>query len=475
MPNEVLEQLAANQTASVDRLKALLSIPSVATDPAFHADTRKAADWVVAELQSFGMTAQACKTDGQPIVLATAEPSAAAVAAAKSAGGAGSDSDDVPHVLFYGHYDVQPPDPIELWESGPFEPVIKDGAIVARGAADDKGQICTFFESLRAWFETHGGPPVRVTVVIEGEEESGSSQLKPFLQKHADQLRKADIVLISDTMMWDAETPAITYALRGLLYFDIKLHAFSRDLHSGMYGGTIANPCNTLTTILGKLFDDKHRVTIPGFYDDVVALDPVEREEWSKLPFDEAKYLKSIAAAEPYGEAGYDTLERKWARPACDINGIYGGYAGEGAKTVIAGYAGAKVSFRLAANQDPKKIAEAFKAWLSSHDVHGGRWEVTFLGDALPVMTPTDSPYVGAAIRALERSATRPPVLIREGATIPVVSDFKTELGLDSLLIGFSLDSDRIHSPNEKFDLACFNLGCRTHVTLLEEFAKLRK
>lgn len=452
----VHESLQTDHPHAIKRLSEFLAISSVSTDPAYREDTARAAQWVADTLTELGFDTQVHPTEGHPIVMANNR---------------GDDLPaDTPHVLFYGHYDVQPPDPIEQWTTPPFEPAIRNGAIFARGASDDKGQVCCFLEALRAWVNTHGKRPVRVTVLIEGEEECGSVNLQPFIETHRDQL-DADIAVISDTAMWDRHTMAITYGLRGLLYFDVQLHHANRDLHSGMYGGVLANPANTLTRVLGGLFDNDHRVTIPGFYDDVLAVTDDERRRWSDLNFDEAVLLGRINVNQAYGEAGYSTLERKWARPSCDVNGLYGGYGGAGAKTVIPSFVGAKVSFRLAPNQNAQKIADSFTSWIKSHDVHGCRWQITDLGQADPVVVKADSPYVTAASDAIQRCMDKPPVLVREGATIPVVADFKNLLGIDSLLIGFGLSDDCIHAPNEKFDLECFALGCQIHAALLAELA----
>jgi len=459
MLDPVLQYLSKDGPHALERLKQLLAIPSVSTDSAYAEHVAAAAGFVDNCMRSAGLDTHVHTTGGHPIVL-----------------GHNSEDDlpdDVPHVLYYGHYDVQPPDPLDGWISPPFEPTVRDGAIYARGASDDKGQICCFLEALRAWKEVHGKLPIRVTVLIEGEEECGSGHLQSFLESNSHEL-EADVVLISDTTMWDQDTVAITYGLRGMLYYDVKLHGPKRDLHSGMYGGVLANPATILTQVLGGLFDEKHQVTIPGFYDDVLPVDPAERDEWNNLNFDEmGQCLSPVGVDRPFGEQGFSTLERKWARPACDINGLYGGYGGEGAKTIIPSYAGAKVSFRLAPNQDPSKIAVAFEAWLKSHDVHGLRWELTDLGEAMPVVVSHESPFIAAAQRAVENCTQRSAVLVREGATIPVVGQFKELLDMDSLLIGFGLTDDAIHSPNEKFNLDCFSLGCRTHAALIAELASL--
>ncbi len=453
--SDVLEHLKADAPAARERLMELLRIASISTDRAYQSEIARAAAFVREDLSSIGLDARVMETEGHPVVLAKSDPSDALPGAAR--------------VLFYGHYDVQPPDPLELWESPPFEPVVRDGAIVARGACDDKGQTMCFVEAVRAWKRAAGGLPVHVTLLIEGEEECGSVHLAKFLREHREELA-ADVVVISDTSMWDRDTVAITYALRGLVYFDVQLHGPSRDLHSGLYGGTLANPATILTQVLGRLFDVNHRITIPGFYDDVAPVSEAEKKRWEALGFDEARDLLSpIGVAQPFGEAGYSTLERRWARPSCDVNGLYGGYGGEGAKTVIPSFAGAKVSFRIPANMNAKKVAQQFTAWLHSHDTHGLRWKITNHGMANPVAVADDSPFVRAAMRAVETSHGRRPALVREGATIPVVADFKEILGLDSLLIGFGLADDRIHSPNERFDLWRFELGCRTHAALLGE------
>lgn len=457
----VLSHLASDESAAIDRLKALLAIPSISTDSDYAPKVKEAAANIQLLLQQAGLAAHVHLTDGHPIVMAD--------------NAADNLPADAPHILFYGHYDVQPPDPLDQWTTPPFEPTLRDGAIYARGASDDKGQVACFIEALRAWRITHDKLPVRVTVVIEGEEESSSHNLTPFLQKHKEVLSTANVVLICDTTMWNPDTVAITYALRGMLYFDLQLHNAKRDLHSGIYGGTSANPATILTQTLGKLFDEKARVTIPNFYDDVAPINPDEAKQWAKLNFDEMHdLLAPIGVDTPYGEQGFSTLERKWARPACDINGIYGGYMGKGAKTVIPSFAGAKVSFRLAPGQDPIKIAKDFEAWLRSHPTHGCKWQIQNLGHAWPVMTPTDSPYITAAQSAVKTAASKPAVLMREGATIPVVGDFKTILGLDSILVGFALNDDCIHSPNEKFNLKSFELGKRTLAVMLNEMAKVK-
>ncbi len=462
----LLDHLTADQPQAVARLRDFLAIPSVSTDPAYREHVQRGAAWVADYCRDLGLAVEVIPTAGHPVVLASTRPEQVTPPAGTATPA---------KVLFYGHYDVQPADPLSLWTTPPFEPAIRDGAIVARGASDDKGQVLCFLEALRAWKKVHGTFPLHVTVMIEGEEEMGSVHLRPVIEARKAALAQHTVVIVSDTAMWDSDQgprPAITYGMRGLVYFDVKLHGPARDLHSGVYGNTIANPATMLTGVLGRLFDAQHRVTIPGFYDDVLPVSAAERQAWSDLAFDEARFVEAIGLKQGFGEAGYPLLERRWARPACDINGLYGGYMGEGAKTVIPSFAGAKVSFRLAPNQQGDVVAKQFEAWLAGQDVHGCRWDITFMGACDPVMVSRDSPAMRAAFRAIEQVAGQAPVLIRDGATVPVVGDFKKMLGLDSLLIGFGLNDDRIHSPNEKFDLANFYLGCKTHALVLAELAK---
>ncbi len=455
----ISENLSFDRDAAVARLCDFLKIPSVSTDPAYKAHIQEAAQWVTDHIQASGLSAQICTTAGHPVVLART-----------------TDQDvqdpNAPRVLFYGHYDVQPPDPVEKWTTGPFEPTVRDGALYARGASDDKGQVACFLEALRSYKEAGRKLPCHVTVMIEGEEECGSVGLPGFLKERHEQL-KADIVVVSDTTMWDADTPAITYAMRGLVYFDLKLHGPNRDLHSGVYGGSLANPATVLPRVLARLLDDENKVTIPGFYDDVAQLEDEESQRWAGLGFKDKDFLGPLGS-EPFGEAGFSTLERRWARPSCDVNGLYGGYMGEGAKTVIPSFAGAKVSFRIPADMDPDKVARQFTDWLKSHNTGGCRWEITQHGKAYPVAVSIDSPYIAAAGRAIQQAKGRAPVLVRDGATIPVIADFKQKLGLDTLLIGFGLNDDSIHSPDERFGLDRFELGCRTHALLLEQMASVK-
>lgn len=464
MSEAVIQHLQMHTHESLRRLVEFCSIASVGTNPEFAEHMPVAAKWVADHLRASGLDAEICQTGGWPAIVATTRPQQVA-------------NPDAPRVLFYGHYDVQPADPIELWNHDPFGPTIAEGAdgpaLFARGASDDKGQVACFLEALRAYHDTGEKFPGPVTLIIEGEEEGGSENLAPFVEANAQRLA-ADICIVCDTSMWDPNTPAITYGLRGMVYFDVKLHGPSRDLHSGVYGGTLANPATMLTHILGKLVDDNHRISIPGFYDDVVQTTDEEFEQWSSLKFDDVAFTASVGAT-PFGEGGYNTLERRWARPSCDINGLYGGYMQHGAKTVIPSFAGAKVSFRLPPNMDPHKVAKQFTDWLESQQTGGCRWELTNFGEAWPVMTPTDSPYLQAASQAIEAVRHQPPALVREGATIPVVADFKRILNLDTLLIGFGLNSDNIHSPNEHFGLDRFLFGQQALALTLQHIATVRK
>ena len=457
----VLAHVSRNYDVSVERWKDLLRIPSIGANPAHDDDTRRAARWLVDNLASIGFTASLRETPGQPMVVAH-HP--------------GPGDRAGPHVLYYGHYDVQPADPLDLWHSPPFEPTVVEAEhgprMVARGAVDDKGQLMTWLEAMRAWHEVHGTLPVRVTVFLEGEEESGSPSLEPFVRDHKGELT-ADVCVVSDTNMWDIETPALATLLRGLLYTEIALRGPSHDLHSGLYGGAVPNPLNVLTRILGQLHDAKGRVQLPGFYDEVVEPAPEEVRQHAALPFDEAAFLASAGIGTPTGEAGRSTLERIWTRPTCDINGIWGGYTGPGSKTVIPAEARAKVSFRLVPGQDPARILESLRAFVAARLPSDCRTEIINHGSSAALRIPTDSPFVQAAARALARAFDRPPVLIGMGGSIPAVEAIRRLLGMDSLLVGFGLADDRVHSPNEKFEVRCFERGIVTHAALLAEFAAL--
>jgi acetylornithine deacetylase/succinyl-diaminopimelate desuccinylase-like protein len=380
-------------------------------------------------------------------------------------------------VLIYGHYDVQPPEPLEPWVSPPFTPTIRktpDGhdAIYARGAVDDKGQTWAQIQALGCW-QKHGGIPVNITFLIEGEEEVGSPNLAPFIAAHKNDL-KCDLAVVSDTQQFARGIPALTYGLRGLVYMEVKVTAADHDLHSGLYGGAVPNPANILCEILATLHEKSGRVDIAGFYDDVLPLTDAERAEWKKLPFDESKFLAGLKLTSGFGEPGYSTIERKWARPTCDINGLTSGYQGHGAKTIIPSTASAKVSMRLVPDQHPEKIAAAFERHIRQHAPKNVKVDVHLHSAAPPALVPTDGPAVQAALKALEIGFNQKPALMREGGSIPIVSMFKTILGVDTLLVGFGLPDDRIHSPNEKFDLDALFSGTRTLAALYHELASIK-
>ena len=457
----VLAAVERDFAAAVARLVELLRIPSVGTDPAYAEDTKRAAIWLVDRLRAIGFEASLRPTAGMPMVVAhDREPPAGAA-----------------HLLYYGHYDVQPPDPLGEWQSPPFEPTIVEGPhgprLVARGAVDDKGQLMTWLEALAAWKAVHGRLPVRVSILIEGEEESASENLEPFLLANAEELR-ADVCVISDTGMLGIDEPAITTMLRGIAYFELRLRGPSRDLHSGMFGGAVPNPIHTLCRVLAALHEEDGRIALPGFYDRVVELDPAIRDQWRRIPFDEKGFLETAGLARSVGEAGRTVLERLWSRPCCDVNGIWGGYTGEGSKTVIPARAAAKLSFRLVPDQDPHEVGEQLRAFLSARIPADVGWELVPMGMGRPIRVPTDSPFLAAARRALARVFGKEPALIGCGGSIPVTATIHRRLGMDSLLLGFGLDDDRVHSPNEKFELACYRKGILAHAAFLAEAAKLR-
>ena len=456
----VLDNLDSNLDASLERLFALLRIPSISTDPAYAADCRRAGEWLVEDLRSIGFDASLRDTPGHPMVVAHHEgPSA-----------------DSPHVLFYGHYDVQPVDPLELWTDGPFEPAIKEiepgrKVITGRGSSDDKGQLMLFVEACRAYKKVNGQLPCRVTILFEGEEESGSPSLKPFLDANRDEL-KADFALVCDTGMWDGETPAITASLRGLVGEEITVRAANRDLHSGQYGGAAANPIRILAKILADVHDDTGRVTIPGFYDGVEETPAQILKSWETLGETAETMLGPIGLSELAGEKGRSALELVWARPTAEFNGISGGYTGKGFKTVIAAEASAKVSFRLVHKQDPKKIRAAFRKFVEERIPADCSVSFHEHGGSPGIQLPYDAPFLSKAKAALSDEWPNPAIMTGGGGSIPVVGDFQTYLGMDSLLVGFALDDDRIHSPNEKYELTSFHKGQRSWARILDALAR---
>ncbi|VVT31476.1 dipeptidase [Rhizobium sp. EC-SD404] len=454
-----LERADANLPASLERLFDLIRIRSISTDPAYKDECRKAATWLVAELSAIGFEASVRDTPGHPMVVAHNDE-------------AGTDA---PHVLFYGHYDVQPVDPLSLWENDPFEPAVREAksgrkVITGRGSADDKGQLMTFVEACRAVRETAGKLPVRVTILFEGEEESGSPSLKPFLEANAAEL-KADFALVCDTNMWDAETPAISAGLRGLVGEEITITAADRDLHSGYFGGAAANPIHILASILAEMRDADGRITIPGFYDGVEETPDEIKAIWDKLGRSAEDFLGEVGLKQLAGEKGRSVHELTWARPTAEVNGIWGGYTGEGFKTVIAAEASAKVSFRLVGAQDPAKVRAAFRNFVQERIPADCSVSFHEHGGSPAIQLPYDSPLLNTAKDALSGEWPKPAVMIGMGGSIPIVGDFQKLLGMDSLLVGFGLADDRIHSPNEKYELTSFHKGIRSWIRIMEALA----
>ncbi|MEM6846452.1 MAG: dipeptidase [Pseudomonadota bacterium] len=452
--DSILNRVDTDLDASLDRLFELLKIPSISTDPAYTADCRRTAEFLAADLATLGLSAEVRDTIGHPIVLA------------KSDG-----PDNRPHILFYGHYDVQPVDPLELWETDPFAPRMAerpDGSkmIVARGAADDKGQVMTFVEALRAIKAVEGELPVKVTIMLEGEEESGSPSLPGFFAEAKDELQ-ADAVFVCDTGMWDRDTPAITMSLRGNITITMTVRAADRDLHSGYFGGAARNPNSVVAKILAGLHDDAGRVTLPGFYDGVHEVDPRTLANWDSLGMTAGQFLGTVGLSRPAGEEGRSILELVWSRPTCEVNGMSGGYSGAGFKTVIPAEAQAKVSFRLVGTQDPDKIIEAFKAYARELVPADCSVEFETHGSGPAIQVPADWPMLKTAQKVLAEEWQTQTAMIGVGGSIPIVHDFKTVLGMDALLIGFGLEDDRVHSPNEKYDLKSFHKGIRSWARLL--------
>ncbi|SOB98366.1 acetylornithine deacetylase/succinyl-diaminopimelate desuccinylase-like protein [Rhodobacter sp. JA431] len=452
----VLSRIDDTLPEATDRLMDLLRIASISTDPAYNGDCAQAAAWLVQELKSLGFSASARPTPGHPMVV-------------------GRHAGEGRHILFYGHYDVQPVDPIELWERDPFDPVIQQGPkgplIRARGASDDKGQLMTFLEACRAWKDVHGELPGNLTIFFEGEEESGSPSLIPFLQENREEL-SADLALICDTGLFSDHIPAIVTMLRGLAKVEFTIRAASKDLHSGMFGGVAINPIRVLTRILGGLHDDQGRVQVPDFYDDVAELPDAVAAQWQALGFDHASFLGGVDLTTPAGEVDRTPLEQIWSRPTAEINGIWGGYTGAGFKTVLPSQASAKVSFRLVSGQDPDKILPAFKAWIEAQLPPDCEliWSEPE-GSPASTMSITD-PAFDAARAALSDEWERPAAFVGCGGSIPIAGYFKEYLGMDAMLIGFGRDDDQIHSPNEKYDLESFHKGIRSWARILDRLSQ---
>ncbi len=455
----VLAHADAQMEQSLARLFDLVRIPSVSTVPAYQDDCRRAAQWLADQLTDLGFDASVRATEGHPMV----------VAHQKDAPG--------PHVLFYGHYDVQPVDPIALWDTDPFEPVLRpapdgDTHIVGRGASDDKGQLLTLVEACRAWKAVTGSLPIKVSMLFEGEEESGSKSLGPFLEATAEELR-ADVMMVCDTDMWDRNTPAITTMLRGLVSEEFTLTCADRDLHSGMFGNAARNALQVAADVLASLRTPDGGVALAGFYDGVQDLAPEIRAQWQRLPFDQAGFLADVGLRIPAGESAYSIMEQVWARPSFEIHGLIGGYTDPGFKTVIPAKAHAKVSFRLVAGQDPLKIRDAFRAHVRALVPADCAVEFASHGASPAISLPLDSSYLVATRDALGREWGTEAALAGTGGSIPIVGAFKRLLGMDTLLVGFARFDNRIHSPNEKYDLSSFTGGIRSFVRVLSALAEI--
>ena len=454
--SKVLNQIDNDLPDSLERLFELLRIQSISTDPAYKDECQKAADWLVSDLNSIGFNASKRETPGHPMVIGHSE-------------GAG------PHIMFYGHYDVQPADPLELWSNPPFEPIIEDtkkGKVIrARGASDDKGQLMTFVEACRAWRKVNGQLPVKVSIFFEGEEESGSPSLVPFMKKNANELT-ADIALICDTGLYGEETPAIITMLRGIVKIELQITGPSRDLHSGMYGGISINPIRVLNKILAGLHDDQGKITLPKFYEGVSELPEEIATQWENLSFDHSHFLKEVGLSEPAGELDRSPLEMIWSRPTCDVNGISGGYEGDGFKTVLPSKASAKISFRLVGDQNPIKIIESLKAYVqenlpqdcSVHYIEETPSKATHMS--------TDNAAFEKARQALSLEWPKDATFVGCGGSIPIAGHFKDILDTDAMLIGFGKDDDQIHSPNEKYDLSSFHRGIRSWARILDKLSE---
>jgi acetylornithine deacetylase/succinyl-diaminopimelate desuccinylase-like protein len=455
--DNVIDLINVNRDRYLDELKAFLAIPSISALPQHAADVKRCADWCADEMRRIGLqNVRPIDTPGNPVVY-----------------GDWLGAPGAPTILFYGHYDVQPVDPIDLWESPPFDATIRDGEIYARGSADDKGQVFMHFKAVEAHMKQAGRLPVNIKFILEGEEEVGSAHLDDFIRAHKSELG-ADVVVISDSPMFARGVPSMCYGLRGLVYFQIDLRGSSTDLHSGSFGGAVANPAMVLAQMLAQMKDRGGRIKIPHFYDDVVPLQDEERKAWASLPFNERKYRKDFGIPKVFGESGYTTLERTWARPTFEINGLLSGFTGEGAKTVLPAIAMAKVSMRLVPNQDPDKIAKLFEEYV--HDIAPKSVEVkvTRMHGGKPWMASYDNPFIQAAGRAIEKGFGQKPVFTREGGSIPVVSTFQEELGLPSVLFGVGLPDENAHAPNEKLDIGNFHNGIIASAMLYDEISRTR-
>ena len=458
MNDAIIDHIHMNRDRFVEELKTYLAIPSVSALPEHAEDVRRCAEWTAEEMQRIGLeNVRLIDTPGNPVVY-----------------GDWLGAADAPTILFYGHYDVQPVDPLDLWTTPPFEATVRNGELYARGAVDDKGQVFMHFKAIEAHLKNGGRLPSNMKIILEGEEEVGSVNLDAFVRDHTDDLA-ADVVVISDSPMFDRGVPSLCYGLRGLAYFQIDVRGTNTDLHSGSFGGAVANPAFVLAQMLSQMKDRGGRVKIPGFYDDVRDLLDAERAEFAKLPFNEKRYRNDIGAPRLAGEKGYSTLERVWARPTFEVNGLLSGFTGDGAKTVIPAVAMAKVSMRLVPDQDPDRVATQFEDYVRKVAPSTVELTVTRMHGGKPWMTDFDNPYVQAAGRAIEKGFGQAPVFNREGGSIPVVSTFQEVLGLPSVLFGVGLPDENAHAPNEKLDLSNFHNGIVAAATLYEEIAGVRR
>jgi len=452
---QITDYIDKNKNNYINELKDFLRIPSISTDPNNKEDINRCAQFVKSKLIDAGLNkVKVIKTKRHPLVY-----------------GEWLKAKEKPTVLIYGHYDVQPVDPIDLWDTPPFEPTIRNNKIFARGATDDKGQAFMHIKSVEAYLKTIGKLPVNVKFIIEGEEEVGSSSLEQFIKENK-KLLKCDAVLISDTALYDVGTPTLTYGLRGLAYMEVEVTGPSKDLHSGSFGGAIANPINILAEMINKLMDKNGKITIPAFYDDVVKITKKERDNFKKLNFSDKKFAKEVGVAELKGEKGFSTLERLWVRPTLDCNGIIGGFTKEGAKTVLPSKVKAKISMRLVPNQNPKKISKAFTKYIKAITPKSVKVKVSDLHGAIPALTPLEDKATVAASNAMEKAFKKQIVYMREGGSVPIVPVFAKQLNAPVVLMGLGLNTENLHSPNEHFNLNHFQLGIKSSAYFFDEFAK---
>lgn len=458
MNQDISKYLDDNAEQFLEELKEFLRIPTVSADPECKPHMLRGAEFVHRQLADLGFQAEIVPTAGHPIVYAE-----------------WMKSPDVPTVMVYGHYDVQPADPLDLWTTPPFEPTIRDGCVYARGATDDKGQVFTHIKSAEAWIRTLGKLPVNLKYVIEGEEEVGSRNLEDFLKARKDDLR-CDVAVVSDTSQYGPNQPAITYGLRGILAIEATLTGPKKDLHSGVFGGSVANPATGLARMIAALHDDQGRIQIPGFYDDVVALSDSERKQFKEMGFDEAAFMAELGVKEVFGETGYSTTERRWARPTCEVNGLVSGYTGVGPKTIVPSKATVKITCRLVPDQDPEKLTKALEAYFKKICPPSLTMEFTSYHGCPAFVFDPNSPYIEAASEAIKEAWNVDTVrLIREGGSIPVVQTFKDVLNLDTLLLGWGQNTDNLHSPNEHFSVADFQRGIRASAGLWAKLAEMKR